>query len=120
SPVPRTEQRPLLFRGLRQLRRRRTRLSWLDLPLSTGLVTDESQTAAAVRYALELRHRAETLLGSRELRSLGIRTESMPGHRRIAMQHATTSNRQVSDARVGQEGSDDGTSLHGGSDSTAL
>lgn len=120
SPVPRTEQRPLLFRGLRQLRRRRTRLSWLDLPLSTGLVTDESQTAAAVRYALELRHRAETLLGSRELRSLGIRTESMPGHRRITMQHASTSTRQTPDARVGQENSDDRTSLHGGSDSTAL
>ena len=82
SPIPRLDQRPLLVAGLRKTQRRRTRLSWLDLPLTTGLVTDETPTATDVRFAIELRHRAETQLGIRELHGMGIRTELSPARRR--------------------------------------
>lgn len=76
SPVPRKEQRPQLLVGLRKARSRRTLVSWLDVPLGTGLIAETTENAGAVRSTLELRSRAESALGRRELGQLGIRCES--------------------------------------------
>lgn len=75
SPAPRAEHRPHLMAGLRKARSRRTTLSWLDVPLGTGLTSPSTPSAAAVRSTLELRSRAESALGRRELGQMGIRSE---------------------------------------------
>jgi hypothetical protein len=80
SPVPRAEQRPALFAGLRSYRGRRHHITWLELPLDTGLTDDSDPVTQAVNKTLHLRSRAEALLGRKELLQLGIRCDSHLSH----------------------------------------
>lgn len=76
SPVPRAEQRPALMNGLKAFRGRRHQLSWLDIPLDTGMVDANDPVALAVNATLHLRSQAEAQLGRKELLQLGLRCES--------------------------------------------
>ena len=76
SPVPRAEHRPALMNGLRSYRGKRHQLSWLEVPLDSGLVEASDSVSQAVTSTLHLRSRAESMLGRKELLQLGIRCES--------------------------------------------
>lgn len=89
SPIPRSEQRPALMNGLRALRGRRHHITWLEIPLDTGLAENHDPVTEAVNTTLHLRSRAESQLGKKELIQLGIRCDS-------SLAHAPTSIHRVS------------------------
>jgi uncharacterized protein (DUF58 family) len=88
SPVPRAEQRPALMNGLKTYRGKRHQLSWLEIPLDSGLVDATDPVSSAVVTTLHLRSRAESMLGRKELIQLGIRCESPFPHVPAAHGHA--------------------------------